>query len=222
MTGPAGRPGHRSRDNAWMACGGWPGRRLIALGACLMVAVAGCTPSEDSGQRAGPPSSVAPSTSITTGDGDLPSAVGSVVQLSCGTSILAEPDVPEHYRVVLPGVAVPAGPVLDASETGEAGTPTRWFAKWGLVVRTGTVVDLELVPGWEDRARILWGSSAEPGSAVHVPACPAASGQAQWLHFTGGTWVAQPACVPMLVRSQAQEEQVLLGIGTACVGGNGP
>lgn len=202
-----------------MARGGWPKWSLGTLGAFLIVAVAGCTPSEDTGQPSARPGSVAASSPVTAGAGE-PLPAGTVVKLSCETSILAESDVPENYRLVLPGIALPAAPVLEANEVGEAGKPTRWFAKWGLVVRTGTAVELQVTPGREDRARILWGSSAEPGLAVQVPPCPAPSGQPQWLHFTGGTWVAEPACVPMLVRSEGQEARAMLGIGVGCVGAN--
>ncbi|MFG1871107.1 hypothetical protein [Micromonospora arborensis] len=34
--------------------------------------------------------------------------------------------------------------------------------------------------------------------------------------FVGGTWVAQAACVPLVVRSNGQEARVNLGIGVAC------
>jgi hypothetical protein len=112
--------------------------------------------------------------------------------------------------------------VLQANETREADPTIRLFAKWGLVVRIGAVVDIQVAAGWEDRARIKWGSSASPGVAVHVPACPKPSEQTQWLHFAGGTWVAQPACVPLVLRSQGQAATVRLGIGKPCVGASGP
>jgi len=182
--------------------------------------VAGCTSSSSSDQRAGGRSSV--TASATAGVSELPSVAGGVDQVSCAAWIASGSDPPDNYRVVVQGLAVPTTPVLQANETGETDPAIRLFAKWGLIVRTGAVVDLRVAPGWEDRVRIKWGSSASPGLAVHVPACPKPSGQSQWLHFAGGTWVAQPACVPLVVRSQGQEAQVRLGVGMACDGAIGP
>lgn len=115
----------------------------------------------------------------------------------------------------MPNVAVPTLSVLQVGDSGEADPAARLFAKWGLVVRAGAAVDLQVGPGWEDRARIGWGSPAALATAVHVPACPGPS-SGQWLHFAGGTWVAQPACVPLIIRSQGQEAQVRLGVGVPC------
>lgn len=185
--------------------------RRVTLGACLVMLLAGCTSSGGSDQRGRTPSS-SPSTALSVND------------VSCATSIQSASDPPDNYRVVAPGVAVPTAPVLQASDTRETDRTLRLFAKWGLVVRTDTVADLQVGPGWEDRARIQWGwgTRASPGVAVHVPACPQPAGQTQWLAFAGGTWVAQPACVPLVVRSQGQEAQVRLGIGMACGDGSGP
>jgi hypothetical protein len=199
--GTSDRPG---RDSRRLHHGpGLP--RRMALGACMMILIAGCTASGGSGQP-----DRTPSTS--------PSMPMSVNEVSCAASIFSESDQPDGYNVVAPGVAVPTAPVLQANETRETAGVQRLFAKWGLVVRTETVVDLQVGRGWEDRARIQWGwaTAASPGIAVHVPACPRPAGQVQWLSFAGGTWVAQPACVPLVIRSQGQEVQVRLGIGTAC------
>jgi hypothetical protein len=138
-----------------------------------------------------------------------------VVLVSCGWSIAAQPEPPGDYRVVAQNVAVPTASILQANESGEADPAVRLFAKWGLVVRAGARVDLQVGPGWEDRARIGWGNPAPRGAAVHVPACPRPSA-GPWLAFAGGTWVAQPACVPLVVRSQGQEAQVGLGVGVPC------
>jgi hypothetical protein len=135
--------------------------------------------------------------------------------VSCGWSIAAQPDPPASYRLVVPNVAVPTLSVLQVGDSGEADPAARLFAKWGLVVRAGAAVDLQVGPGWENRARIGWGNPAALATAVHVPACPGPS-SGPWLHFAGGTWVAQPACVPLIVRSQGQEAQMRLGVGVPC------
>jgi hypothetical protein len=187
-------------------------RQPAAVACLVLLATAGCTSSGDSGRHAGPPSSAADTTGV---DKPLPVA-GAVIQLSCQTSILAEPAPPVDYQLVLPGVAMPVARVLEAHPTGAAEPTNRLFAKWGLVVRAGTALDLQLLPGWEKRARIRWGSSDAPGVAVHAPACQAPSGTGQWLHFAGGTWVTEPACVPLAVQSQGHAIDVPLGIGVRC------
>ena len=135
--------------------------------------------------------------------------------VSCASSIAGLPDLSDDYRVVARNLAVPTASVLGADDRGGADPAVRLFAKWGLLVRAGAGVDLQVGAGWEDRARLGWGGPAVPTAAVHVPACPAPS-SAVWLVFAGGTWVAQPACVPLIVRSQGQEAQVRLGIGVPC------
>jgi hypothetical protein len=107
--------------------------------------------------------------------------------------------------------------VLQVAESGEADPAARLFAKWGLLVRSGAVVDLQVAPGWEDRARIGWGSPAAPAVSVYVPGCVSPTGQTHWLVFAGGTWVARAACVPLVVHSRGQVAQVNLGVGVACV-----
>jgi hypothetical protein len=190
-------------------------------GGCLVMLVAACTSSAGSDQRAAP-SSADGSASMPGGVSELPSVAAGAGQVECRWSIRASPDPPGNYLVVVRDVAVPAAPVLQANESGETDPAMRLFAKWGLVVRAGAPVDLQVESGWEDRARIGWGRPASPGVAVHVPACPGPSGQALWLSFAGGTWVAQPACVPLIVRSRGQEALVRLGIGVPCASTSSP
>ncbi|SIN43167.1 hypothetical protein [Micromonospora cremea] len=119
-------------------------------------------------------------------------------------------------------MAVPDRAVLPAEESGEADPAARLFAKWGLVVRAGTIVDLRVAPGWEDDARIGWGAPAAPAASVRVRACAPNVGQRQWLAFVGGTWVARATCVPLMVRSSGRQDRVNLGIGLACGGTTAP
>ncbi|MGI5522043.1 hypothetical protein ACQEUX_13985 [Micromonospora sp. CA-259024] len=113
-------------------------------------------------------------------------------------------------------MATPDDTVLSAEKSGEADPAARLFAKWGLVVRAGAVVDIQVAPGWEDDARIGWGASHTPATTATVRACAPTDGQAQWLAFVGGTWVARAACVPLIVRSNGREDRFHLGIGVAC------
>ncbi|MGC4789656.1 hypothetical protein ACLQ22_17700 [Micromonospora sp. DT178] len=69
------------------------------------------------------------------------------------------PEPPAGYRIVAGDVAVPGSPVMQVAESGYADPATRLFAKWGLVVRSGAVVDIQVAPGWEGEARIGWGAA---------------------------------------------------------------
>jgi hypothetical protein len=174
-------------------------------------------PSDQGATASNPVAVVASTPARPSGEPSLAPGVGLV---SCGWSIDARPDPPNNYRVVARNVAVPTASILQANDPGQTDPAVWLFAKWGLV-RAGAAVDLQVGPGWEDRARIGWGSPAPRGAAVHVPACPQQA-EGPWLAFPGGTWVAQPACVPLIVRSQGQETQVRLGIGVPCGSGSSP
>ncbi|MEV4121398.1 hypothetical protein [Micromonospora sp. NPDC049645] len=113
-------------------------------------------------------------------------------------------------------MAVPDAPVLSVEQAGEADPAARLFAKWGLVVRAGRIVDLRLAPGWQGRAWLGWGGTGTPAATATVHACAPDDGPAQWMAFVGGTWVAQAACVPLIVTSNGQDERVDLGIGVPC------
>jgi hypothetical protein len=172
-------------------------RKVIAL--VLMAGAAGC--GEDPGIVDPLPSS-GPSAAV--------KAVG------CPEAISQEDDPGETYQVVAGAAAVPAGdrvlePALQTSDEG----PTRLFAKWGLLVRTGATVDLSLLPGWADRARLSWGDTGvEPATAVRVTAC---RDGAAWSVFAGGTWVAEADCVPIrITAATGEEDTVELSIGAPC------
>jgi hypothetical protein len=192
----------------------WP------LSICLMVTPAACTSSKGSSQ--GEARSPAPTASLRADPSASPSTDGSARQESCTVSGFPLQEPPTDYRLVGEDVAVPDRTVLQAEESGEADPAARLFAKWGLVVRGGAVVDLRVAPGWEDRARLGWGSSVVPAVSAHVRACTPVDDQPQWLAFVGGTWVARATCLPLTIRSRGQTAQVQLGIGVPCDGTDTP
>ncbi|MET7817341.1 hypothetical protein [Micromonospora zamorensis] len=172
---------------------------------CLAAALTACTPAGDSRQPSAPPPNGA--TTSTTPSGGEPPCTPSVTEISAP---------PAGYRLVGEDVAVPSAAVLSAEESGEADPAARLFAKWGLVVRADRVVDLRIAPGWEGRARVGWGAATTPAATATVHACAPEGGQARWLAFVGGTWVARAGCVPVIVTSNGQDHRVDLGIGVAC------
>jgi hypothetical protein len=178
----------------------------LAVALLVSAGCAGCT-AED--QSTPPPSAPAPA-----------SAPPGGVATGCADAVAQEKDPGQGYRVVADVVAVPVGDrVLEPAEHAAGEGPTRLFAKWGLLVRTGATVELSLLPGWGDRARIGWGGSgSDPATSVTVVSCPAEPGRAPWSVFTGGTWVIEPDCVPIRVSAQPAGQQVTveLSIGTSC------
>ncbi|MEU8162672.1 hypothetical protein [Micromonospora parva] len=185
-------------------------------GLCLAVVLSACTSAGDPRQPTSAPADRAPADRATPADRSAPATGASGAGLPCTPSVDALPTPPAGYRLVGEDVAVPDTPVLSAGDSGEADPAARLFAKWGLVVRAGTVVDLRVAPGWQDRARLGWGGTGAPAATVTVHACPPEGGQAQWLAFVGGAWVAQVACVPLIVTSDGRTDRVNLGIGTPC------
>ncbi|WP_433318082.1 hypothetical protein ACQP0U_10975 [Micromonospora sp. CA-269861] len=172
---------------------------------CLTVTLSACTPAGGPRQHTTPQA-----------DRAAPSTGASVGGPPCTPSVDTLSALPAGYRLVGNDVAVPDAPVLSAQESGEADPAARLFAKWGLVVRAGKVVDLRAAPGWQDRARLGWGGTGTPAATVTVHACGPEGGQARWMAFVGGTWVARAACVPLIVTSNGQEDRVNLGIGAPC------
>jgi hypothetical protein len=132
--------------------------------------------------------------------------------VSCADSIDRAAELPGDYRLVAQVVAVPTDPLLSASPSGESDPAAKLFAKWGLVVRAGATAEIAVAPGWADEARVGWGTPGTPAASVRVVACPSGA----WTVFAGGTWVAEPACVPLVIRAGGRTEQIRLPIGVAC------
>jgi hypothetical protein len=200
--------------------GGLSGMRFLA-GLSVVLLSAACTSTR--GPAHGPlVPSLAPSVSAGVGTGQSSAGVEGPGLLACAASIGSAPAAPPDLQVVLQDLALPTGMVLQASPSGESDPAARLYAKWGLVVRAGAVVDLQVAPGWEGRARIGWGNPASPSLSVHVPGCPQPSGPAQWLHFAGGYYVDQPACLPLIIRAGGQQARVFISVGVACPGQASP
>ncbi len=183
-----------------------------SLNGCLLVTSAACSAEETGQEEPRPP---VPATSLAAPDTTGSSQAGDAV-VSCSAAVEALREPPDGYRIVGADVAVPDREVIEAQESEKPDPAARLFAKWGLVVRVGAVVDLRVGPGWEDRARVGWGRPVVLAVSVQVQACAPDDDQARWLAFVGGTWVAQPTCLPLTIRSQGRTSQVRLGIGVAC------
>lgn len=153
-------------------------------------------------------------------------AASGVTSTPCQLGGDAGPSVPPGLTVVLGAVRLPVGMVLGTDSDDRSGrTSTRTgsahaklFAKTGLVVRTGTAVDLAVAPSAAAHAWIGWGNAATPATTQHVDACPGPSTSLGW---PGGYWVDAPMCLPLVVRAAGQETTVDIPVGVPCPAGHG-
>src|SRR5262245_45530670 len=106
------------------------GRRwVLAAVALLAWLTAGCA----ADPVVVPPVTLTPTAPAPTGDG-----------LHCGDAIDVMAEAPTNMTVFLGAVALPTGRVLQTRTSGESDPAARLFAKQGLVVRVGAVVDLRV------------------------------------------------------------------------------
>ena len=127
-------------------------------------------------------------------------------------------------QVVLGVVALPVSPgytALGTSLSGDGNGPLRLFAKTGLVIRPGTRFELIVPARFTRRLRIGWGNPGTPSRRVAVDGCAGTGGRG-WLAYAGGYWIDHPACVSIIVSVGGKQQQVHIGIGTACPGQRPP
>jgi hypothetical protein len=138
--------------------------------------------------------------------------------LAC-QDVIATRDTPDSdLSVVLNAVALPTRDALQANRSGEVGPADRLFAKRGLLVASGASFELIVPSDWVGKLSVGWGNPAPRTPHLHVSACKAAGSQKTWLVFAGGFWVADAACVPLLVKAGSGQELVHIGVGAACPG----
>lgn len=182
-------------------------RPALVTAALIALMLAGCTSGTVSSSTGKP----APTTRAT---------AGSV--LDCGgADVVGGVD---QLQVVLGVVALPVSPwypALGTSLSGDGNGPLRLFAKTGLFFRPGTTFELIVPARFASRLRIGWGNPGTPSQTVDVSNC-ASPGGGGWLAIAGGYWIDHPACVPIIVRAGGKQQQVHIGVGTACPGQRPP
>jgi hypothetical protein len=154
------------------------------------------------------------------GSASTSSAVPGESVLECDSLVGSSARV-APLQVVLGVVALPASPGSPALQTSLSGNgPLRLFAKTALLIKPGTTFQL-IVPGrFASRLSIGWGAPGTPSHRVLVGNCGSTGGG--WLAYAGGYWIDHPACVSIIVRAGAKQEQVDIGVGTACPGQRPP
>jgi hypothetical protein len=143
---------------------------------------------------------------------------GMAASIACKDAIASKADPPADLSVVFNQVALPTVNAVQANRSGESDPSARLFAKAGLFVASGASVALIVPPEWLGRVTIGWDNSGMRTTHLFVSRCKTTGSQKRWLVFAGGFWVGEPACVPLLVRSGAQEQKVQIGVGAACPG----
>lgn len=151
-------------------------------------------------------------------------AVPALATLRCDGAIDGGPP-PRNFSTVLGVVALPLSPAYRALQAFDSGDPASpaLFAKTGLLVRAGRASELDVPADPRNRVAIGWGNAQvfRPSTRFAVPACPDTFATG-WLAYPGGYWADRPLCLPLTVRADGREQQVRVGIGTACPGQRPP
>ncbi len=174
--------------------------RLGVLGVVVAVVAAACT--------AG---SVATTTTTTS----------AATRVDCGSfidTIATDPATVSYPRRVLDVAAFP-GRVLDPGRDGEPGTPYQGlrFAKFGLVVRAGRALTLEIVKAEPGTGVMEWGARGPGWPATRLEVGPCPGNGSDWIVFAGGLWVSEdPTCVTLAASSGGRTEEVRLGVDAPC------
>ena len=199
----------------------WQGVALVAAAAIVML-LAACTggAGQPGNARGGPTATSGRAPARPAGLSASSATSAAEVALDCG-SFIGGHAPPASMQVVLGVVALPASPRYSALQTSLSGDgPLRLFAKTGLLVKPGTTFELIVPAAFTSRLVIGWGSPATPSDRLLVGNCAGPGGG--WVAFAGGYWVDHPACVPVIVRAGGKEQQVHIGVGTACPGQQPP
>ncbi|OPC80120.1 hypothetical protein B4N89_03390 [Embleya scabrispora] len=139
--------------------------------------------------------------------------------VDCAGRIATQAAPPVGYTVLLGDVALETDRRLQTSRTTGAESAHPLFAKSGLVVRGGTVVDLEVVPTPGHGAAIGWGNRDTTAGAIRVPDCTegtTGTGEPAWVAFAGGFHVDRPGCVTLIVRSRGLRTRAHIPVGADC------
>lgn len=149
-----------------------------------------------------------------------PSLPATPVTVQCETAIGGEQVPPADLEIIGGAVALPTNRnrsnALQVSEVKLPDGQTGLFAKHGLLVRRGELVELTVPEDLRDRFWMKWGRPEPLGDRVIVDRCNA---DKEWPAFAGGYTVLRAACLPVDVRvGNGESRQVRIGIGAPCPG----
>jgi hypothetical protein len=127
--------------------------------------------------------------------------------------IVRFPYVGASRRLVLGAVSVPPA-YLRAYPTRE--TPWRYFAKSGMVVRSGTSVTITVPGTWRKRVAVSWGNNVHRVfHTIRIAACSRVPKRGY--AYAGGFFLRRrSACVPLVFGVGDRRQTVWFGIGRRC------
>jgi hypothetical protein len=135
-----------------------------------------------------------------------------------------DPDPEQGVGTILLGrVWFPSRPA-DVLRPARPRTPEgNLFYKQGISVRAGTLITMIVPDAFSHRYALDFASVpvestsllGEGQRAIQVQPCPRDS-QGPWTAFSGGFLAPQPACVTVIVRTDARSERLRVGLGTRC------
>ncbi|MET7304448.1 hypothetical protein [Embleya sp. NPDC005575] len=192
-----------------------PGKRVRVAAAltCLLLAAAACDADDaDNGDRPG--TAEGNHTAEPTGVADI--RPEPALTVDCLHVIGEQPAPTSTTTVFLGDVALETGRRLQTAKAGGTEYPHPLFAKSGLLVRDGAVVDIEVVPAPGNGTSIGWGNGRLPARSVRVPGCTSGSTETSWMAFPGGYYVDRPGCVTLVVRSRGLQTKVHVPVGADC------
>jgi hypothetical protein len=199
--------------------------------AIIILALAGCTGGTTDKAPASTPAPATTSTSarspdrsrqVTTPAGPVTSPSATLV---CSHHLPGHPPPGADQQVVLGVVALSASPrsaALQAARDRAEPSATRYFAKDGLLVRSGATFDLVLPPNAAYRASIDWGGEQLTRTRHLRVSCPHERSPSAWLAYVGGYWTDRPTCLTLLVQAHGKHQLVRIGVGTPCPGQRPP
>lgn len=145
--------------------------------------------------------------------------------LTCTGAIgyLDRPDRPEpEMQSVFDVVALNTNRTLQAPPSGQSDPRYAYFAKSPLEIRVGQPFELIVPLAWRRRVAFSWGNSGpQPTMHLQVTGCPYTTEHKDWLVYAGGFFVAKPACVPLIVKTDRHTKTIHIAVGAPCPATNG-
>jgi len=129
----------------------------------------------------------------------------------CGESVAVTQFPYPGYRLVLGAASVPRA-------YGRAYPSAAWpyFAKGGVVVKSGRSVTLRVPRAWRKRVAISWGNNVHRVfHTIRIAACSRTP--TRGYAYAGGFYLRGPsACAPLVVAAGGRRQTIWFGIGRRC------
>ena len=132
--------------------------------------------------------------------------------IPCGEFVAVTQFPYPGYRLVLGAVSVPRAYGRAYPRAGA----WPYFAKGGVVVKSGSSVTLEVPPAWRKRVAISWGNNVHRVfHTIRIAACSRTP--ARGYAYAGGFYLRGPsACASLVVAAGGRRQTVWFGIGRRC------